>query len=98
MNVRFLTIAEQEVDDVYQWFEGRTEGLGMTFLTELDRGVSRIRAFPFAGSEIEPEIRRCLLVRFPYAIIYGIDGETIIVIGIAHSRREPHYWIDRMTS
>lgn len=95
MNVRFLTIAQQEVDDAYQWFEMRTEGLGVEFLDELDRVVRLIRSVPFAAIQIEPEIRRSLLARFPYAIVYGIDNQEIIVIAVAHTHRKPRYWLGR---
>ena len=96
MNIRFLTIAEHEVDDAYHWFEGRTEGEGLRFLDDLDHGLRLITNFPLAAFEIEPEIRRRLLSRFPYAIIYSIDNQTIVVIAIAHTHREPRYWIDRL--
>jgi plasmid stabilization system protein ParE len=96
VNVRFLTIAEQEIDDTYHWFEERTEGSGLDFLKEIDRVIRRISTFPLAALEIEPEIRRSLLTRFPYAIFYGIDGQTIIVIAVAHTHRKPRYWIDRV--
>ena len=29
-------------------------------------------------------------------IIYGIDGDFIVIIAIAHLRRKPNYWIDRL--
>lgn len=90
MDVRFLTIAQQEVDDAYRWFEERTEGKGLEFLDELDRVIRMIRSFPLAAFEIEPEIRRSLLARFPYAVVYGLDGQTLVVIAVAHTHREPH--------
>jgi plasmid stabilization system protein ParE len=95
VNVRFLTIAQQEVDDAFRWFEERTEGKGLEFLDELDRVVRLIRTFPFAALEIEPEIRRSLLPRFPYAVVYGVEDQTLVVIAVAHTHREPRYWIDR---
>ena len=95
MNIRFLTIARQEVDNAVRWFEERTEGKGLEFLDELDRVVRMIKSFPLAALEIEPEIRRSLLARFPYAVVYGIDDQTIVVIAVAHTHRKPHYWIDR---
>ena len=97
MKVRFLTVAQQEVDDAYEWFEASTEGRGLEFLDELDRVVRLIRTFPFAASEIEPEIRRSLLPRFPYAIVYGIDEQTLVVIAVTHTHRQPRYWIDRLS-
>ena len=96
MNVRFLTVAQQEVDDAVQWFNERVEGTGLQFLDELDRAIRRIRKFPRAAFEIEPEIRRTLLARFPYSVVYGTDDQTIVVIAVAHTHREPLYWIDRL--
>ena len=95
MNVRFLTVAQQEVHDAYEWFEERTDGKGLEFLDELDRVVRLIRSFPFAAVEIEADIRRSLLPRFPYAVVYGIDDQTLVVIAVAHTHREPRYWLDR---
>ncbi len=97
MNVRFLTLAQQEVDEAFIWLDERTDAKGVDFLDELDRVVRLIKAFPLASPEIEPEIRRCLFARFPYSLVYGIDDETIIVIAVAHSHREPRYWVDRLS-
>ena len=96
MNVQFLTLAQQEVDEAVSWFEERVEGKGIDFLDELDRVVRLVRAYPLAWPEIEPEIRRCLFARFPYSLIYGIDHELIVVIAVAHFHREPRYWAARL--
>ena len=96
MNVRFLTLAQQEVDEAVVWFEERSEGKGLEFLDELDRVVRLVRAYPLASPEIEPEIRRCLFARFPYSVVYGVDADTIVVIAVAHTHRVPHYWLDRL--
>ena len=96
MNVRFLTLAQQEVDEAVVWFDARVEGKGIDFLDELDRVVRLVSAYPLASLEIEPEIRRCLLARFPYSLIYGLEPQTIVVIAVAHSHREPRYWAERV--
>ena len=71
MNVRFLTLAQQEVDEAFIWFDERTDGKGLDFLDELDRVVRLVKAYPLASPEIESEIRRCLFARFPYSLVYG---------------------------
>ena len=97
MNVQFLTLAQQEVDEAVVWFEERAEGKGIEFLDELDRVVRLIRTYPMAWPEIEPEIRRCLFARFPYSLVYGLDDDLIVIIAVAHSHRQPRYWVDRLT-
>ena len=96
MNVRFLTLAQREVDDTVAWYDGQAAGLGQEFLDELDRAVRRATAFPMSCPEIEPGVRRCLLARFPYGLIYGLDGEMLVVVAVAHLHREPRYWVDRI--
>ena len=96
MKVRFLTLAQQELDDATAWYNERAEGLGQEFLDELDRTVRRTISFPRSCPEIEAGIRRCLIARFPYGLIYGIDDDTIVVVAVAHLHRRPAYWIDRI--
>ena len=67
MNIRFLTLAQKEVDESVRWYDEEAS-LGGDFLDELDRAVRLIKSHPLAATEIEPEIRRCLLHRFPYAL------------------------------
>jgi toxin ParE1/3/4 len=67
MNVRFLSLANQEVADTVQWYDEKAEGLGREFLDELDRAVRLVRAYPQMATKIEEEIRRFLFTRFPYS-------------------------------
>ena len=71
MKVSFLTLAQRELDDAVFWYNKQATGLGREFLDELDRGVRRAVTFPMSCPEIEQGIRRCLLARFPYGLIYG---------------------------
>jgi plasmid stabilization system protein ParE len=96
MKIRFLTLAQQEIDDAVLWYSNQTENAELEFLDELDRAVRLVTSYPLALTEIEPEIRRCLLARFPYALIYGIGPDTIVIIAVAHLRRRPGYWADRI--
>ena len=96
MKLRFLILAQRELDDAVAWYHEQAAGLGREFLDELDRVVRRAVAFPMSCPEIEPGVRRCLLARFPYGLIYGVDRKTIVVVAVAHLHREPRYWVGRI--
>jgi plasmid stabilization system protein ParE len=96
MKIRFLAPARQELDDAVIWYNEQADGLGQEFLDELDRAIRRSVAYPLSCPEIEPGLRRCLLARFPYGLVYGLDGDTVVVVAVAHLHREPRYWSDRM--
>ncbi len=96
MKIEFLKIAQQEVEDAFNWYNYQAAGIGYEFLDELDRAVRRASSFPKSCIEIESGLRRCLLARFPYGLIYGLDNECIIIVAVAHLHRNPRYWIDRV--
>ena len=96
MTVRFLVPAQQELDDAVAWYDQQADGLGNEFLDELDRVIRRVVAYPLSALEIESGLRRGLLARFPYGIIFGLDGDTVVVVAVAHLHREPRYWADRV--
>ena len=71
-------------------------GLGYDFLAEIDEAVHRITTWPEAHAILKGTLRRCLVRRFPYGIVYGIDEQTIVIVAIAHLHRKPFYWTHRV--
>ena len=97
MNIVFLQHAQRELDDAAAWYNEQSHGLGFDFLDDLDRSIRRIAAYPTSCIEIDPGLRRCLLTRFPFGIIYGIDNDAIVIISIAHLHRKPRHWVEIIT-
>lgn len=62
-------------------------GLGKEFLREFQKGISRILEHPLAWSPVQDNVRKCILLKFPYNIIYAIEENLIIIIAIAHQHR-----------
>lgn len=69
--------------------------LGREFLAEVTRTCGLIAENPKAGSRLAPRIRRRLVRRFPYPVIYAEFSDTVLILAIAHQRRRPGYWQDR---
>jgi plasmid stabilization system protein ParE len=96
VKVRFLDIAEVELDDAIRWYQVQAPGLGDAFLIEVLTAADRIARYPAAWHELGEGIRRCRLTRFPYGLIYAVDSTEILVLAVAHLHREPDYWRDRL--
>ncbi|MEP6912715.1 MAG: type II toxin-antitoxin system RelE/ParE family toxin [bacterium] len=96
MNVRFLAPAQQEVDEAVAWYGKQGKDISRGFLDDLDRAVRLAKTYPSLATEIEPEIRRLLFIRYPYSLVYGIDEEMIVIVAVAHQQRKPRYWADRV--
>jgi len=93
--VRLLQPAEQEMFDAAAYYESRVPGLGGAFLDKIDSAVADIAENPQRWPVIHPNIRRRLIHRFPYGLLYRVDPDEIVVLAIAHLHRRPTYWIGR---
>jgi len=95
MNIEFLPIAKLELDDAIGYYELQLEGLGRRYKEEVRTSLQRISIFPNAWAIIRPNIKKCVMHKFPYNILYSIDEDTILIIAIAHHHRRPDYWVER---
>lgn len=96
MQVKFSTVAESELDDASLYYDASVPGLGAQFRGEVERSALQLSRMPMLRPEVWPPIRRCLLSRFSYALIYSIETDYVFVIAVAHQHRNPGYWQDRM--
>ena len=77
----FLPEAEEEMNESALFYEGRSEGLGTDFLEEVEHTIASILLFPKSGPAISMNIRRRILRRFPFGVLYAIDGGRDIAVG-----------------
>lgn len=95
MKVIFSKYAKQELDDAVHYYELEYEGLGRRFRQEVKKAAIRISEYPMAWSVERGDVRKCLLHKFPYKLLYSIEENHIFVIAVAHQHRKPDYWIER---
>ena len=97
MEVKFLKLAQAGVDDAVAFYESEQPGLGKRFRGEVLRSVSRLIDFPSAYQELGQNIRRCLIAKFPYGIIYhhDLNRSEILILAVGHLHRRPDYWTSR---
>jgi len=88
--------AQAEMLAAASYYQECQTGLGDRFLDEVLQSGSRISHHPEAWQIISGRIRRCLLYRFPFGLIFRIEVERIYVLAVMHLRREPNYWKGRI--
>ncbi|OGV64670.1 MAG: hypothetical protein A3K19_30060 [Lentisphaerae bacterium RIFOXYB12_FULL_65_16] len=94
--VRSLRPAELEMLDAARYYELQAPALGADFLNRIDSAVQDIATHPAGWPVVRHNIRRRLVHRFPYALLYRVDPDEIVVLATLHLRRHPDYWIDRV--
>jgi plasmid stabilization system protein ParE len=95
-SMSFLPEAERDIEDVCSWYERRSEGLGRAFLQSVQNVLDTIELYPRMYPVARDEVRRAEVARFPYGIVYIIEGDDILVIGVFHNSREPNQWLSRL--
>lgn len=93
--LKLRPIAKREIQDAYDWYEDRRFGLGEEFLDTVHRALDRVAQAPLQFPKIRGEVRRAVLRRFPYALLYLVEPGATVIIGCFHGRRDPHEWHDR---
>ena len=95
MPVLFLRPAYDEMNAAARFYESKSPNLGKRFLTEIQHTSERISERPNLSKKIRGDIRRRFVKGFPYALLYTVETEEIIIIAVMHLRRDPAYWTSR---
>ena len=92
MNVSFNPLAEQELNDATGYYEVESSGLGAAFLPEVERSCQAIAEYPKAAPVVVGSIRRRLVSRFPYALLYSVRSDHVRILAVMNLKRRPAYW------
>ena len=99
MTFSFHPDARLEFIKSIDYYENCEPGLGCDFSIQIYSTIRNILAHPHAWPVLSSgEIRRCLINRFPYGIIYCIEEDQILILAVMHLHREPYYWKERYGS
>lgn len=95
MKVGFARLARDEYNDAILYYELQRPGLGKEFKSEVRLAIERMLRFPLGWPVERGEIRKCLLHRFPYKLLYAVEAERLLIVAVAHQHRQPDYWAKR---
>ena len=95
-SVRFLRPAEEELLETVAFYNIRVPGLGAEFLIEVERTSALAGEHPMLGAPFDEGVRRLLVRRFPYSLIYQATADEVLVLAVSHQSRRPGYWRSRI--
>jgi plasmid stabilization system protein ParE len=85
-----------EYEEAARHYAACQAGLEFRFITAVENAIQLILDAPDRWSVFEEDIRRCLTRIFPYAILYTVEPDHVLIIAVMHSHREPGYWRKRV--
>jgi toxin ParE1/3/4 len=86
--VKKLRAVEADISATAEWYERQCPGLGGEFIDAVQSVDALLLANPLRYSFSFADVRRLNLARFPYAIFYFIDQDTVVILGVLHHRRD----------
>ena len=92
---RLLLPAEQEMFAAARYYELQAPGLGHDFLDKVEIALQDLACSPERWPVVQADIRRRLIRRFPYSLVYRIDSDEVVILAEMHQKRHPSYWLPR---
>jgi toxin ParE1/3/4 len=95
MTFAFHPEAKAEFHAAIDYYESIDSGLGFDFSVEVFSTIQNAVDYPYAWPILKDDVRRCLVNRFPYGVLYSVEQDRILVLAVMHLRRDPDYWKER---
>jgi len=96
MQREIVASAQAEFKEAFDFYESRQPGLGDELTADFKSGVKEILRNPAIGRRLSGNVRRWPLHQFPYALIYQVRQDSVLIVAVAHFRRKPGYWRKRL--
>ena len=88
--------ADTEFQSAIETYQAESQELGVRFYCEMLTTLARIESHPKAWPRLRGAVRKSLVSRFPYKLLYTVEPEKIFVVAVMHAKRRPGYWIERL--
>ncbi|RHW23970.1 type II toxin-antitoxin system RelE/ParE family toxin [Nocardioides immobilis] len=85
------------------WHDDREVGVGLRFEVAVRAAIGAAVDAPeswavWPGWDRQPVVRSKGVSDFPYRVVYFVQGDVLMIVAVAHAKRRPGYWRDRVTS
>ena len=95
LRITYHDLAEAELKEATEYYGQISPRLASAFLDEIERATGQIIEYPQSTPVVRAGVRRKILRKFPYAILYSVRSEEIRILAIANMKRRPFYWRGR---
>jgi plasmid stabilization system protein ParE len=94
--LRILSEAREEINEAFDWYFQRNPGAAEAFLAEVRRSFQQIVSHPQLYPAFTKNTRRRVVEGFLYSVIFQMKDGVIVIVAVAHAKRRPGYWNERI--
>ena len=88
-------MADLEVAEAALWYDERQAGLGERFLDAVETATNAAARAPQLYLRVHGDLRRILVHRFPYALMFRETDAELLIASCYHLRGDPTGWQSR---
>lgn len=92
----FLDDARAEFDEAADWYEQQKPGLGVDFIGRVEEVLDGISKMPRMHQVIFQDVRRAVVKKFPYTVLYRVEPDHVLIVAVFHGKRDPAIWKARV--
>jgi len=94
--IRFHELARRELLEARDYYDDLVYRLGEKFIIEIERCLNIIKTNPLAYPVVKQNVRKAVVIKFPFSILYRLESDNIYVLAVMHQKRQPKYWVERI--
>ena len=87
--------ARSEAQEAAYHYGLESPTLRLAFLDAIDAALAELLEHPKSAPVLRGTIRRKLIRRFPYSVLYTLRPGEIRILAVMHQSRRPFYWWGR---
>jgi plasmid stabilization system protein ParE len=88
--------AQAEFDEAFDYYEAQSPGLGVAFVERVQDVFDSIGINPRLHAVVFADIRKAVVIRFPYCVYYRAAADRVEVIAVFNGHRDPSIWQGRI--
>ena len=92
----FLPGARADLLEAIRHYRERSPKLAEEFVAEVRRAARFAAEHPDASPRVRGDIRKKVLLRFRYNLLYAHQEPHVIIVAVMHHHRRPDYWHARV--
>jgi plasmid stabilization system protein ParE len=93
---QFHPEAREEFRNAVRWYRARNLLASSEFRATVSSAIRLIAESSQRWPKYLHGTRRLVMQRFPFSVVYLDEADLVIIVAIAHSKRRPGYWKDRV--